>query len=89
MTDYWLNKLIFDLQEAGGKGLWTDAEKRLGPPHRSGTAFIEAETEQGKHAEADRHQVCGFQGHQVGACEQEKRRRNHDGGDNGQIVLHH
>ena len=29
MTDYWLNKLIFDLQEAGGKGLWTDAEKRL------------------------------------------------------------
>jgi len=28
MTDYWLNKLIFDLQEAGGKGLWTDAEKR-------------------------------------------------------------
>ena len=33
MTDYWLNKLIFDLQEAGGKGLWTDADKRL--------AFIE------------------------------------------------
>ena len=29
MTDYWLNKLIFDLQEAGGKGLWTDEEKRL------------------------------------------------------------
>ena len=29
MTDYWLNKLIFDLQEAGGKGLWTNAEKRL------------------------------------------------------------
>ena len=29
MTDYWLNKLIFDLQEAGGKGLWTDAAKRL------------------------------------------------------------
>jgi hypothetical protein len=29
MTDYWLNKLIFDLQEAGGKSLWTDAKKRL------------------------------------------------------------
>jgi hypothetical protein len=28
MTDYWLNKLIFDLQEAGGKGLWTDSNKR-------------------------------------------------------------
>jgi hypothetical protein len=33
MTDYWLNKLIFDLQGAGGKGLWTDPERRL--------AFIE------------------------------------------------
>jgi hypothetical protein len=30
MTDYWLNKLIFDLQEAGGKGLWTDPGKRRG-----------------------------------------------------------
>jgi len=29
MTDYWLNKLIFDLQEAGGRGLWTDSKKRL------------------------------------------------------------
>ncbi len=29
MTDYWLNKLIFDLQEAGGRGLWTDSAKRL------------------------------------------------------------
>ena len=29
MTDYWLNKLIFDLQEAGGRGLWTDSSKRL------------------------------------------------------------
>lgn len=28
MTDYWLNKLIFDLQEAGGRALWTDPEKR-------------------------------------------------------------
>jgi hypothetical protein len=28
MTDYWLNKLIFDLQEAGGRGLWTDPEQR-------------------------------------------------------------
>ena len=34
MTDYWLNKLIFDLQEAGGKGLWTDTGRRL--------AFIDA-----------------------------------------------
>ncbi len=29
MTDYWLNKLIFDLQEAGGRDLWTDSGKRL------------------------------------------------------------
>ena len=29
MTDYWLNKLIFDLQEAGGRGLWTESGKRL------------------------------------------------------------
>ena len=28
MTDYWLNKLVFDLQEAGGRGLWTNSEKR-------------------------------------------------------------
>lgn len=28
MTDFWLNKLIFDLQEAGGRGLWMDPEKR-------------------------------------------------------------
>lgn len=29
MTDYWLNKLIFDLQEGGGKTLWTDPQARL------------------------------------------------------------
>ena len=28
MVDYWLNKLIFDLQDAGGRGLWTDKDKR-------------------------------------------------------------
>ncbi len=29
MTDYWLNKLIFDLHESGGRGLWMDPDRRL------------------------------------------------------------
>ena len=28
MTDYWLNKLVFDLGHAGGPRIWTDGDMR-------------------------------------------------------------